>query len=101
VVGQAGVLGRLGGEEFLVLMPGATAAAARALAERMRAAVEGHCFVLPTSDEQGRRSIAHQQTISLGVAQWTDAMLDPGDLLDAADRRLYQSKREGRNRVCG
>ncbi len=94
-------LGRLGGEEFLVLMPGATLDAARQLAERLRAAVAGHTFVLPVGHDGHRRVVPHHQTISLGVAAWTSAMLDASDLLDAADRRLYQAKHEGRDRVCG
>ena len=99
VVGHAGILGRLGGEEFLVLLPNTTLAPA--LAERMRAAVAGHTFVLPVGEAETRRSIGHRQTISLGVAEWGSAMLDACDLLDAADRWLYQSKHEGRNRVSG
>ena len=101
VVGHAGILGRLGGEEFLVLLPNTAMAPALALAERMRAAVAGHTFVLPVGEAETRRSIGHRQTISLGVAEWGSAMLDACDLLDAADRRLYQSKHEGRNRVSG
>ncbi len=101
VVGSTGTLGRLGGEEFLVLMPGATLAAARGLAERLRAAVAGHTFVLPVGEGASRQPIAHRQTISLGVAEWSNAMLDATDLLDAADRRLYQAKHEGRDRACG
>jgi len=104
VVGTSGpgapTLGRLGGEEFLVLMPGATLPAARDLAERLRAAVAGHCFVLSAGTGDARQLVAHRQTISLGVAEWTSAMLDASDLLDAADRRLYQAKHEGRDRVC-
>jgi two-component system, cell cycle response regulator len=100
--GAAGAptLGRLGGEEFLVLMPGASLPAAQALAERMRAAVAGHSFVLPAVLDGARQVVAHHQTISLGVAEWNQAMLDASDLLDAADRRLYQAKHEGRDRVC-
>ena len=96
----APTLGRLGGEEFLVLMPGGTLRDARDLAERLRAAVAGHSFVLPAGLGDGRDVVAHRQTISLGVAEWTHAMLDASDLLGAADRCLYQAKHEGRDRVC-
>jgi diguanylate cyclase (GGDEF)-like protein len=96
----APTLGRLGGEEFLVLMPGGTLGAARDLAGRMRAAVACHPFVLPATPCGTRQEVVHHQTISLGVAEWTNAMLDASDLLDAADRRLYQAKHEGRDRVC-
>ncbi len=101
VVGDAGILGRLGGEEFMVLMPGATTDMARTLAERMRVAVADHIFVLPAGSPGDRQCVRHHQTMSLGVAEWSSAMLDACDLMDAADRRLYQSKREGRNRVSG
>ena len=100
IVGTAGILGRLGGEEFLVLLPD-TPLVAGLLLERLRAAMAGHIFVLPVGIGESRRSIGHHQTISLGVAEWSNAMLDVGDLLDAADRRLYQSKHEGRDRVSG
>ena len=101
VVGTAGILGRLGGAEFLVLMPDMPLAGGLLLAERLRAAVVVHTFVLPVGNCESRRSIGHRQTISLGVAEWSNAMLDVSDLLDAADRRLYQSKHEGRDRVSG
>ena len=104
VVGQAGVLGRIGGEEFLVLLPDTGLAAALALAERLRAAVAGHSFELPASETLGaadRGSVQHRQTISLGVAAWADSMTDVSQLMAEADRGLYQSKRGGRNRVSG
>ena len=95
IVGTAGILGRLGGEEFLKLLPDTPLVAGLLLAERLRAAVAGHIFVLPVGKGESRRSIGHRQIISLDVAEWSNAMLDVGDLLDAADRRLYQSKHEG------
>jgi diguanylate cyclase (GGDEF)-like protein len=101
LVGSAGILGRLGGEEFLVLLPNTPLAAALALAERLRAAVASRAFMLPVGEGEGRRSILHRQTVSLGVAEWGPAMLETCDLLDAADRRLYQAKHEGRDRVSG
>ena len=95
------LLGRQGGEEFLVLLPDVPLAPALELAERLRCAVASHAFVLPVQEGDRRGSIVHRQTLSLGVAEWTGAMLDASDLLDAADRRLYQAKHEGRDRVCG
>jgi diguanylate cyclase (GGDEF)-like protein len=101
VVAPTGILGRMGGEEFLVLLPGTALEAARAVAERMRAAVAAHRFALPRSGADAGGSRVHRQTLSLGVAEWGDAMLETCDLLDAADRRLYQAKHEGRDRLCG
>jgi two-component system cell cycle response regulator len=102
VVGQSGVLGRIGGEEFLLLLPNTGLAAALALAEQLRAAVAGHGFELPAAEASavsGRGRVLHRQTVSVGVAAWIDAMTEPSQLMAAADRGLYLSKQGGRNRV--
>ena len=104
VVGQAGVLGRIGGEEFLILLPDTGLAAALALAETLRATVAEHGFELPAGDAgdvSGGSRVLHRQTVSLGVAVWADDMTDVSQLMAEADRGLYQSKRGGRNRVSG
>lgn len=83
---------RYGGEEFVVIAADLTLEAAEILAENIRAAVEtspcvGDCLNLPV-------------TVSLGVA-WASWPADgkPGDaLLQVADERLYDAKRDGRNR---
>jgi diguanylate cyclase (GGDEF)-like protein len=85
------VIGRLGGEEFLVVLPNADEATARELAERIRAAVEEHRFVF-----EGK---SLSVTLSIGVSEIQPAFKSYKDLLDDADRKLYQSKNQGRNRV--
>lgn len=87
------IVGRLGGEEFVILLPNADAVAGSELAERIRGTVEEHCF-----DFNGRQL---RQTVSMGVAQMKPAMEHYLELLNEADRRLYESKRAGRNRVTG
>ncbi len=99
VLGDRGVLGRLGGDEFLALLPGLGVDAARDIGERMRLAVAGHCFVLPSDQPAVQRRLPYQQTLSIGVAEWQSQMLDSSDLLDTADRLLYDAKRAGRNRI--
>jgi len=80
---------RLGGEEFLVLLPGATVDQGCALAGRLREAVEGTRF------EAGTRV-----TISCGVSGSEEGSTFDFDALFAeADAALYQAKRDGRNRV--
>jgi diguanylate cyclase (GGDEF)-like protein len=82
---------RVGGEEFLILCPNATADQAFHAAERLRAAVEA--VSIPAGDE-----IIHV-TISAGVAERTEDTTDPSVLFRKADQALYQAKQAGRNRV--
>jgi diguanylate cyclase (GGDEF)-like protein len=91
------VLGRTGGEEFAAVLPDTTLLGARDMAERMRRAVAEQIFELPLPGSSKRAQ--HRQTASLGTAQLQAAALGARDLLATADERLYQSKREGRNRV--
>jgi diguanylate cyclase (GGDEF)-like protein/PAS domain S-box-containing protein len=90
------VLGRLGGEEFAVLLPSTELTGALTVAERVRAAVEAH-EVLGEPDEHGQRE-AIRTTVSLGVAELRGD--EPFEsLLKRADRALYAAKDLGRNRV--
>jgi diguanylate cyclase (GGDEF)-like protein len=91
------VLCRMGGEEFAVVMPHTTREDARGVAERMRAAVAARVFKLHTA----AGVVEHRQSVSLGVAELAPPMASAADLLEAADRRLYEAKRGGRDRVCG
>jgi diguanylate cyclase (GGDEF)-like protein len=83
-------LGRYGGEEFLLVLPGCDAPGARLIAERARAAF-GPPFVL---DDGTRLS----GSVSLGFACAADGYA-AAPLIQAADRALYRAKSEGRNRV--
>lgn len=85
------VFGRYGGEEFLVLLPGQDAAAARLVGERLRQAVDATVV-----DWQGE---ALRLTVSIGLAALRVGD-DADKLLARADKALYRAKREGRNRVC-
>ena len=95
VVGEQGIVGRYGGEEFAVLLPGTDRAAAHELAEQIRRAVGQE--TVPTA------SGPLQVTISLGVAELQPTTTDRGDLLGdllgRADARLYEAKEAGRDRV--
>lgn len=87
------VVARIGGEEFAVLMPDATPAAATELAERLRATVR-ELGIAHTP------SVGGPVTISVGGAACTPAPeLRGSDLMMAADRALYAAKEAGRNRV--
>ncbi len=82
---------RLGGEEFVAVLPFANAAAAASLAERMRVAI-GALSV----DVGGRRLSV---TASFGCTSHEAKAVSLNDLIETADRALYQAKRTGRNRV--
>ena len=88
------VLGRYGGEEFLILLPGCDAAKARSIAERLRAVISAD----PVETQAGKISM----TMSFGLAVVTAAETTTWDeLVRAADQALYEAKREGRNRLAG
>ena len=85
-------VGRYGGEEFMLVLPGAQLDSAVTFAERVRKAVEAHTF----SFDGGTL----RRTMSLGVASWPHAKLSDCDgLVRAADDALYVAKETGRNRV--
>ncbi len=84
---------RYGGEEFGVVLPETTREGAIAIAERIRSLVEKEPFRYENR--------TFEVTISLGVATTTgEEGLSPTELVRRADERLFQAKREGRNRVA-
>lgn len=86
------VVGRYGGEEFIVLLPGTVLDAAVTFAERVRKEVEGHTFVF----EGG----TVRRTASFGVAGWPHPRIQTCEgIVRAADDALYVAKETGRNRV--
>ncbi|MDH0303610.1 MULTISPECIES: sensor domain-containing diguanylate cyclase [unclassified Pseudomonas] len=83
------LLCRTGGEEFLMLLPGASREVANAVAERLRSSVQ-QTPVAPVGNV----------TISLGVAHWRAAAQEaPPAALSRADNALYVAKQSGRNQV--
>ncbi len=86
-------VGRYGGEEFLILMPHATAEQAVGAAERVRSTIAAHRFPFGESQPGG------QLTISGGIATFPGGGRDVEELIKAADDALYEAKRAGRNRV--
>ncbi len=89
---QEDIIGRYGGEEFLLICRGIDAERCYVVANRIRMLIEKQLF-----------SFNHQiipVTVSIGVAAFPDAGIDSTeDLIAAADTALYQAKAQGRNRV--
>jgi diguanylate cyclase (GGDEF)-like protein len=92
LVVEPAFIGRLGGEEFLVVVPAAPLDQACALGERLRAAVMQIDVSRWFPDGRGI-------TASLGVAAQLSDDDTPSTLLQRADAALYEAKRTGRNRV--
>ncbi|MCP5185622.1 MAG: diguanylate cyclase [Pseudomonadales bacterium] len=86
------VVGRYGGEEFLVVFPGLGTQQAGEIAERIRLAIAGAL----ESEDLPVQSL----TASLGVAALDSHCKDAMTLVDQADQALYAAKQGGRNRVC-
>ena len=87
------IIGRLGGEEFAIVLPGAShESAVGTLAERIRHVVADE----PIATDAGPVAV----TISVGVASVRPGCEDLHALLKAADAALYDAKRGGRNRVA-
>lgn len=82
------ILGRWGGEEFLIVCPHTDATGAFGLAELVRTRVNEHHF-----------HTAGQLTASFGVAEFLDTDLTASALIQRADGALYESKNDGRNRI--
>jgi two-component system, cell cycle response regulator len=84
-------IGRYGGEEFLVVLPGCDVLDAARVAERLRASVESVPIILPNG-------VSLRVTASFGVSELRSARSVPA-LITYADRALYRAKELGRNRV--
>ncbi|MBL4892739.1 MAG: PleD family two-component system response regulator [Rhizobiaceae bacterium] len=84
---------RYGGEEFVVVMPDTDVALAAIVAERIRASIADHPFIV----EKGASQLAI--TVSVGVSSIEEDDDDPLKLLKRADIGLYTAKKNGRNQV--
>ncbi len=85
-------VGRYGGEEFMLLLPGTVLDAAVTFAERVRKRIESHTFTFPGG--------TIQRTASFGVAGWPHPKVEQSDdLVRTADDALYVAKETGRNKV--
>src|SRR5256885_10563902 len=87
------IVGRFGGEEFLIVLPNTDGIRAAIVAERIRKAADEHVYK--------HREFMVRITVSAGVASFpaNTQVRDDNDLLKAADQALYRAKQVSRNRV--
>ncbi|MFH1782289.1 MAG: GGDEF domain-containing protein [Candidatus Omnitrophota bacterium] len=86
------IIGRYGGEEFIVALSGTSKDIAFQVAERIRENVQ--CAIVKAYDEVV--SVA----ISIGISIFPDDGVNLNELIESADRALYKAKESGRNKVC-
>lgn len=83
------IASRIGGEEFSIILPGIDAQGGMIAAERLRASIE----------KEPVEGLGHVSA-SIGVATFIEHTLDLDDLVEMADKAMYDAKIQGRNRVC-
>jgi diguanylate cyclase (GGDEF)-like protein len=88
------VVGRWGGEEFCVVLPGVTREQARAVAERIKNTVASNVM-----RDMHNRPIP-SATVSQGMAVYSEDAITLEELIHKADTALYAAKARGRNRIC-
>ena len=89
---KADILGRYGGDEFMIILPETSLAGAKSLAEKVRAAVEELQLELPGNERTGL-------TLSIGIASCCTSEDNLDTLVSLADAALYRSKEAGRNKI--
>jgi diguanylate cyclase (GGDEF)-like protein len=89
---KSDVVGRVGGEEFAVLLPETSLSRARLVAERIRKRIAARALTA--------HAVNFHITASIGVAEASVSMPEMDALVKAADQALYAAKAQGRNRCC-
>ena len=86
-------IGRVGGEEFCILLKHCSKNQSLIFAEKIRSMVENHVFILSSGIEV-------KITVSIGVANYSESVSDIYKVKSYADEKLYEAKNTGRNKVC-
>lgn len=96
---ETDVFGRIGGEEFALLLTQTTEVTALEVAERLREQLEKIAVAVPNASSSSNPTKVVRFTVSIGVVMLGEADKNLDELLKKADLALYQAKEQGRNRV--
>ncbi len=88
---ESDFMARVGGEEFVVMLPETETSGAQQVAEKLRSSIEGIDFI--------HKAEKFKITISIGVTQVSPTDSQPAEIFDRVDGAMYHAKRKGRNRV--
>jgi diguanylate cyclase (GGDEF)-like protein len=91
------LIGRFGGDEFAVLLPGAGGDEAKRITEQLRDRIAAEPIAIESGSQEG---YVFRLTVSIGVAVLNQSRRALGELIDAADSALGQAKSTGWNKVC-
>lgn len=91
---ETDTVARVGGDEFVVMLPDTAWQGAMTFAERLRRNVDEHKFA-----EDGKAPMPITISVGVALAKGSDPVTEE-DLLQSADRSLYKAKSGGRNRIC-
>jgi diguanylate cyclase (GGDEF)-like protein len=91
-VRESDILARYGGDEFVVVLPETPPSGAMVIAERIRRAIETHCFL----EAQGLQA---RISASFGIASYPDHALTPEGLIQKADQAMYRVKERNKNGI--
>ena len=94
IIRPSDIIGRYGGEEFLVILPETNSENSLVVAERIRENIEDYEFAVHPSKNK-----VSQVTVSIGICSFPEHGHTPEDLIALADESLYAAKNEGKNRV--
>ncbi|MCU7833868.1 MAG: diguanylate cyclase [gamma proteobacterium symbiont of Taylorina sp.] len=98
------IVGRYGGEEFLIILPETPINKSLELAERLRKNIAESSTIKESSTTK-ESSTKHKKdipdyTISIGIAELNDDQMTLDSLINHADKAMYQAKQTGRNKIC-
>jgi len=91
-VRQPDIIGRYGGDEFLVLLPETPSSGAVGVAERIRKSIESYPPIMS-------HGLSVAATVSIGIAGYPEHGTNLEAIMDKADRAMYKSKSSGKNRI--